>query len=151
MDLWVNGQRHDVNLRPDETLLEALRDRLGLTTVRETCSVGVCGACTVLIDGRAVSSCLTLAQILPGTHVQTLEGLTVASVRIQRQILAHEALQCGWCTPGFIVTVEAMRRERPAGTWTHAEVEDHLSGNLCRCTGYLRLVEATLAVLNGDG
>jgi aerobic-type carbon monoxide dehydrogenase small subunit (CoxS/CutS family) len=125
IDLHLNGRAATLEARTDETLLTALR-REGLLSVRETCGIGVCGACTVLLDGETVSGCLTLAPQAAGREVTTVEGLDEADP-VKRAFAEAHAFQCGWCTPGFVLTVKA---------------GDSLGGNLCRCGCYVKIEEA---------
>jgi len=135
VELLLNGRRTTLDVRSDEMLLEALRAH-GLRSVRETCAIGVCGACTVLLDGEPVSGCLTLAATVAGREVTTVEGLDDADPVLRAFNEAH-AFQCGWCTPGFILTVKAMR---PGD-----DVRGALGGNLCRCGCYVKIAEAVRA------
>ena len=141
----VNGLPCAILCEPRQTLLEVLRDQLGLTGTKEGCGNGNCGACTVLLDGRPVNSCLVLAVEAEGHEVVTVEGL--ASGRelhpLQEAFLEHAALQCGICTPGFLVAAKALLDRNPSPT--EEEVRLALAGNLCRCTGYDKIVRAVLA------
>ncbi len=130
--LTLNGRPAELDVRTDEMLLEALR-RQGLNSVRETCAIGVCGACTVLLDGEPVSGCLTLAATAAGRELTTVEGLDESDAVLRAFNDAH-AFQCGWCTPGFVLTVKAMR---PGD-----DVREALGGNLCRCGCYVKIEEA---------
>jgi aerobic-type carbon monoxide dehydrogenase small subunit (CoxS/CutS family) len=132
IELVLNGRRKKLDVRADEMLLEALRGQ-GLHSVRETCAIGVCGACTVLLDGEAVSGCLTLAATAAGREVTTVEGLDESDPVLRAFNDAH-AFQCGWCTPGFVLTVKAMRPDD--------DVRQALGGNLCRCGCYVKIEEA---------
>jgi aerobic-type carbon monoxide dehydrogenase small subunit (CoxS/CutS family) len=132
IETLLNGRRTMLEARADETLLAALR-REGLLSVRETCGIGVCGACTVLLDGEPVSGCLTLAPLAEGREITTVEGLDDADPVLRAFNEAH-AFQCGWCTPGFVLTVKAMR---PGD-----EIREALGGNLCRCGCYVKIEEA---------
>ena len=145
MTVTVNGQRHDLSVPPWETLIECLRDRLGLLGVKKSCDVQVCGACTVLVDDRPVSACTLPAFEGRGAHVRTIEGLARGDELhpVQRAFVEHGALQCGFCTPGMIMAAVALLDENPAPTAD--DVRQYLRGNLCRCTGYKRIVEAVLA------
>lgn len=141
--LAVNGEYHKLSVLCDETLLETLRDRLGLTSVRETCGIGICGACTVLVDGRPVSSCLLLTSLADDAQVTTLEGLVGpngALHPVQEAFLAQQAFQCSYCTSGMILSVVALLTENP--TPTPEEAAAYLAGNLCRCGSYLRILAA---------
>lgn len=141
--LRINGRAHEVEVRPGDTLLRILRDRLGLTGSKEACSRGECGACTVLVDGAPIMSCMQLAALVRG-DVTTIEGLG-EEVRDLREAFADKgAFQCGFCTPGQIVRAAALVREAaPADERT---VRLQMSGNVCRCTGYTQIVDAVLDV-----
>jgi aerobic-type carbon monoxide dehydrogenase small subunit (CoxS/CutS family) len=138
VDLLLNGRAATLDVRSDEMLLEALR-REGLNSVRETCAIGVCGACTVLLDGEPVSGCLTLAATAAGREITTVEGLDESDPVLRAFNDAH-AFQCGWCTPGFVLTTRAMR----AGE----DLREALGGNLCRCGCYVKIEEAVRACVS---
>jgi carbon-monoxide dehydrogenase small subunit len=140
--LKINGREETVTVDDAETLLEVLRDRFKLWSVRESCGVGACGSCTVLLDGRPASSCLLLAVRAGGREIHTVEGLSdEASLRdIQQAFIAERALQCAYCTPGFVLTVKALLDEIPDPS--DEEVREYLSGNLCRCAGYADILRA---------
>lgn len=142
----VNGRARELAVKPNQTLLEALRDELGLTGPVEGCGVGVCGSCTVHLDGRPVSSCLTLATNVEGREVRTIEGIAVGGEldRVQRAFLEHSAFQCGFCSSGMIMAVEGLLAENPAPT--EAETRDYLSGNLCRCGTYSAVMAAVRSI-----
>ena len=142
LTLEVNGERRTVDVRADEPLLEVLRDRLGLTGSKEGCGIGVCGACTVLLDGRMVSSCIQLAVLADGGRVTTIEGLATAAGLdpVQRAFVECGGLQCGACTPGQVMAARALLDETPHPT--RAEIVRWMSGNLCRCTGYEQIVRS---------
>jgi carbon-monoxide dehydrogenase small subunit len=142
ISLTVNGVTHDLAVEPRRTLLELLRDDLGLTGTKKGCSIGDCGACTVLLDGVATFSCLTLAIQADGCTVETVEGLAENGKlnRLQQAFVDHGAIQCGYCTPGMLMTVTELLQSNP-----HPDENDirrAISGNLCRCTGYQKIVEA---------
>jgi len=141
----INGETAEFLCEPRQTLLEVLRDTLDLTGVKEGCSNGNCGACTVLIEGRPVVSCLTLAVEAEGASIDTIEGVACGAGldEVQSAFLEGAALQCGVCTPGFIMQTEALLAENPDPT--EDEVRFFLAGNLCRCTGYDKIVRAVLA------
>jgi carbon-monoxide dehydrogenase small subunit len=141
----VNGEPVELLCEPHATLLEVLRDELGLTGSKEGCATGECGACSVILDGRLVCSCLVLGVELEGKRVQTIEGIAAAERLhpLQRKFLEHEAVQCGICTPGLIVAARALLDRIPDPS--EEEVRFGLAGNLCRCTGYDKVVRAVLA------
>ncbi len=147
--LTVNGDQYDLALPPNRTLLEVLRDELGLTGAKEACDEGSCGACTVLLDGRPVRSCLTLAVEVEGREITTIEGLAEGGELhpIQRAFVKHGAIQCGMCTPGMILTAKALLERNPHPT--EREVRMGIAGNVCRCTGYAKIVEAIMAMAGG--
>ena len=142
--LKVNGESHEVAVEPRMTLLEVLRDMVGLTGTKNGCSLGNCGSCTVLLNGKAVASCLVLAVEAQGKEVMTIEGLAQNGELhpMQQAFIDHGALQCGFCTPGMILSAKALLDENPDPT--EDEVKEALSGNLCRCTGYTDAVNAIL-------
>lgn len=140
----VNGDEVDFVCDPRETLLDCLRDKLALTGAKEGCGTGDCGACSVTVDGRLVSSCLMLGVEAEGREIATIEGMAPEGRLhpLQRQFLEHAALQCGFCTPGFLVAGKALLDRNPDPT--EEEVRYWLAGNLCRCTGYDKIVRAVL-------
>jgi carbon-monoxide dehydrogenase small subunit len=140
----VNGDPVELLCETEETLLDALRDGLGLTGTKEGCSTGDCGACSVTVDGRLVCACLMLAVEAQGKSIATIEGMAQGGVLhpLQRKFLEHAALQCGICTPGFLVAAKALLDSSPEPT--EAQVRYWLAGNLCRCTGYDKIVRAVL-------
>jgi aerobic-type carbon monoxide dehydrogenase small subunit (CoxS/CutS family) len=142
LELLVNGRPVVREIEPQELLLDVLRDRLGLTAAKRSCDVQACGACTVLVDGRPVSSCCFLAADAESLQVETVEGLAERPEfdRLEDAFTRHAALQCGFCTPGMLLTVSALLE---TGELTSAEEVKHgLAGNLCRCTGYRGIVDA---------
>lgn len=145
----LNGKEITASIREDERLLDLLRDELHLTGTKEGCGVGECGACTVIVDGEAVDSCLVLAASVQGCEVTTIEGLPKDGILhpLQQSVLDHHALQCGFCTPGFIMSAKALLDKNPHPT--REEIKEAISGNLCRCTGYEQLIEAVEDVANG--
>jgi carbon-monoxide dehydrogenase small subunit len=148
----VNGEPKEIMVEPYWTLLRTVRDELLLTGTKEGCSNGNCGACTMLVDGKSVNSCLMLAVEAEGLEVTTVEGIAVKGVLspVQNAFVQEGALQCGFCTPGFIVSTTALLRRNP--TPTEDEIRLNLAGNLCRCTGYdkiVRAVQSASAVING--
>jgi len=148
--LNVNKEIIDVAISPNQTLLELLRDELHLTGTKESCSHGVCGSGTVLVDGTPVRSCLTLAAAVDGKEVTTIEGLSEGGKLhpIQEAFVDHHAIQCGFCGPGMILTAFALLRENPNPG--EEEIRRAISGNVCRCTGYAKIVEA-IKSLSGEG
>ena len=140
----VNGDAVDYLCAPEETLLDSLRDRLGLTGTKEGCGTGDCGACTVMMNGRLVCSCLVLAAEAQDAEIGTIEGVATGEALhpLQRKFIEHAALQCGICTPGFLVAAKDLLERNPDPTET--EVRYWLAGNLCRCTGYDKIVRAVL-------
>lgn len=148
IELNINGDIHEVLVSPNQTLLEVLRDQLGLMGTKRGCDLGACGACTVLIDGEAYLSCITLAMDAVGKEITTIEGLSQEGDLhpLQRAFVANGAVQCGFCTPGMILTAKAILDEekRP----TEESIKKKMAGNLCRCTGYKKIVEAVLSVAN---
>jgi xanthine dehydrogenase YagT iron-sulfur-binding subunit len=149
--LRVNGVLRELRLDPRVTLLDALRERCGLTGTKKGCDQGACGACTVLADGRRVLSCLTLAVTCEGREITTIEGLgSEGSLRpVQRAFIAHDAFQCGFCTPGQILSAVALLGEGRAGS--AAEIREFMSGNICRCGAYPNIVAAIREVAEDPG
>ncbi len=145
IELNVNGEHYEVAVEPQRTLLEVLREKLGLTGTKKACDEGQCGSCTVLMDGKPVSSCLVLALEAQGRDILTIEGLSAGGRLhpIQQAFVDLGAIQCGYCTPGMILAGKALLDENPSPT--EDEVRWAISGNLCRCTGYAKIVEAILA------
>jgi len=145
LQLKVNGRLYEMVVEPWKSLASVLRENLGLTGVKVTCNTGNCGSCTVLLDGRAVKSCLMLAPQAEGKEITTIEGLAAGDRlhRLQEAFIDHFAVQCGYCTPGMILAAKALLDENPAPT--EEEVKRALTGNLCRCTGYINIIEAVLA------
>jgi carbon-monoxide dehydrogenase small subunit len=143
--LTVNGQTHSLKVSPHHTLLKVLQDQLDLTGSKECCGMGECGACTVLLDGRAVNACLVLAVEADHSEVLTIEGLAPDGGLdpLQKAFLHSGAVQCGYCTPGMILSAKYLLMNNPHPT--RAEVQEGLAGNLCRCAGYSRIIEAVLA------
>jgi carbon-monoxide dehydrogenase small subunit len=138
----INGRRQEVSVNSNQTLLEFLRDDLKLKGTVEGCSVGVCGSCTVLVDGKPVSSCLTLASNIEAKDVTTIEGVCQGGELdpVQQAFLKHQAFQCGFCTSGMIMAVKGLLNAHPNPT--EAETRDYLSGNLCRCGTYKEVLAA---------
>jgi aerobic carbon-monoxide dehydrogenase small subunit len=144
----VNGEWREATVKAQETLLYTLRERLGQTEVKEGCGKGDCGACTVLLSGKAVNACLTLALQANGREVTTLKGIGTPQQPhlLQESFVRHGAIQCGFCTAGMITAAKALLDENPHPT--REEIRQGMSGNLCRCTGYQKIVEAIEAVSN---
>ena len=144
IQLTVNGRPQDLVVEPHETLIELVRHRLGLTGTKKSCDMQVCGACTVLLDGRPVSSCTMLAFEARQTSLLTIEGMAQGEELhpIQAAFIACGGLQCGFCTPGMILTAKALLDETPRPT--EAEIKHYMRGNICRCTGYKRIVESVI-------
>ena len=140
--LVVNGRRREIDVEPHRSLLEALRDTLGIFDAKDGCNEGVCGACTVLLDGRPVSSCLVLAVATRGRPITTVRGIVDDGGLhpLQEAFLRHGAVQCGFCTPGMVLTALAFLERHP--TVDRAALRAALEGNLCRCTGYAKIIEA---------
>lgn len=146
IELTVNGQFYEVVVKTTESLLDVLRNQLGLTGAKKGCNVGECGACTVIIDGMAVRSCLVLAVTANGKSITTIEGLAEGGDLhpLQEAFLQYGATQCGFCTPGFILSAKALLDENPSPS--DEEIKRAIEGNLCRCTGYTSIIEAIRAV-----
>ncbi|MBW2056529.1 MAG: (2Fe-2S)-binding protein [Deltaproteobacteria bacterium] len=142
IEIELNGEQHRLEVEAGETLLEVLREKLGATEVKNGCGKGDCGACAVLVDGKAVNACLTLAIQADGKRVTTVRGIGTEQNphTLQRSFVEHGAIQCGFCTPGMIISAKALldRNQRPS----REEVREAISGNLCRCTGYKKIVQA---------
>jgi aerobic carbon-monoxide dehydrogenase small subunit len=147
----LNGERREVTVRANTRTIDLLRDDLGLTGTKEGCSVGVCGACSVLIDGQLMSACLLPAAFLDGTRVTTIEGIAPDEHNLsplQDAFIRHGGFQCGICTPGQIVAATALLQEHPRPTAD--QVKRWMMGNLCRCTGYYKIVASVLAAAETD-
>jgi carbon-monoxide dehydrogenase small subunit len=150
--LNVNGKQLRVSVKPTDTLVDVLRDTLGLTGTKKSCGVGDCGACTVVVDGKAIHSCLTLAMDVQGRTITTIEGLERedgALHPLQEAFVENGAIQCGFCTPGMIMSAKALLDEVPNPA--EEEVRQALSGNLCRCTGYVKIIQAVLEASGKKG
>jgi carbon-monoxide dehydrogenase small subunit len=140
----INGEEVEFLCEPRQSLLEVLRETLGLTGAKEGCNNGNCGACNIIVEGALVNSCLVLAVEINGRNLTTIEGIATAQGLhpLQEKFIAHAALQCGFCTPGFIVASKALLDQNPNPS--EHEVREWLAGNLCRCTGYDRIVRAVM-------
>lgn len=142
IDFTVNGERVQIEVSASARLVDVLRETLGLTGTKEGCGVGECGACTVIVNGIAVCSCITLAAGLNGADVITIEGVSKDGGldEIQQAILDHHALQCGFCTPGIVMSAKALLDSNPNPTTE--QIQEAIAGNLCRCTGYQQVIDA---------
>jgi len=142
--LNINGKAHELMVQPNDTLLEVLRDELDLTGSKESCGEGVCGSCTIQMDGKPVRSCLTLAMEAVDTKIKTVEGLANGDELsdLQQSFVDHGAVQCGFCTPGMLISADTLLNENPEPD--EKTVRKALAGNICRCTGYSKIVEAVL-------
>jgi aerobic-type carbon monoxide dehydrogenase small subunit (CoxS/CutS family) len=150
VEMTVNGRLRRVDVQPDETLLSVLRDRLQLRGSKDGCSEGECGACTVLLDGQPIDSCIYPAAAAAGREVRTVEGLAPSAGELsplQQAFIDSGAVQCGFCTPGFLMTLTALLAENPNPT--PAQVREAISGNICRCTGYQDIVRAVSRIAGG--
>ena len=141
----LNGRSQEIEVEPHELLIDVVRDRLGLTGVKRSCDVEVCGACTLLVDGRPVSACTTLAFEVRGRSVLTIEGLAENGKLhpLQQAFIEHGGFQCGFCTPGMILAAKALLDEIPNPT--EEQLKHFMHGNLCRCTGYKKIIESIMA------
>jgi len=151
VSLTVNGQEHAALVRANTTLLDLLREEFDYTGTKKGCELGDCGACTVLMDGKSVNSCLVLAVEVDGRSITTIEGLEQNGKldRLQEEFINHTAVQCGYCTPGMIMSAKALLARTPHPT--EREVREAIGGNICRCTGYVRIVKAILAAAQVNG
>ena len=142
ISLTVNGVRHDLEVPANRLLIDLLRYDLGLTGTKESCSIGVCGACTIMVDGEMLSACLALAVQYDGAEITTIEGLAQGDQLhpIQEAFIEYGGFQCGICTPGQIMAAKALLDENPAPSTD--EVKEWMTGNLCRCTGYYKIIES---------
>jgi carbon-monoxide dehydrogenase small subunit len=150
ISITINGEPYTLAVKSHHTLLKVLREQMGLTGTKIGCENGECGACTVLLDGEPVNSCLVLAVESDGHTIETIEGLTKGEElhALQKAFIDHNAIQCGFCTPGMLMTAEGLLRRNPHPT--EDEVREAITGNLCRCTGYIRIVDAIMDVADGD-
>jgi carbon-monoxide dehydrogenase small subunit len=146
IELNINGDSYEILVSPNNTLLEILREKLGLMGTKRGCDLGACGACTVLVDGEAALSCVMLALDAVGKKITTIEGLSETGQLhpLQQTFVDQGALQCGFCTPGMILTAQAILQEDPHPT--EESIKKKMAGNLCRCTGYKKVVEAVMSV-----
>ncbi|RKD32938.1 (2Fe-2S)-binding protein [Thermohalobacter berrensis] len=149
LEFTVNGQDYTLDVNPDDRLLDVLRDKLGLTSVKEGCSEGECGACTVIMDGAAVTSCTVLAIQARGKEIITVEGLEKNGEldELQKSFIKNGAVQCGFCTPGMLMSSKALLMKNPNPT--EEEIKRAIEGNLCRCTGYVKIIKAVKDVIEG--
>lgn len=144
LNLRVNGEDIEAYVEPWKTLQQVLHDDLELTGTKTGCSSGRCGSCTIIVDGKAVKSCLILAFQAQGHDILTIEGLGEKGLHpLQQAFIDHFAVQCGYCTPGMILSAKAFLDEKPKATYE--EIKDALTGNLCRCTGYVKIMDAIIA------
>lgn len=145
VSLNVNGEIYDVFVPVERTLVQVLRDDLSLTGTKVGCDMGECGACTVLLDGKAVASCLVLAVDCNNREIITIEGLSKGGLHpIQQAFIEHGAVQCGFCTPGAILSIKGLLDRKPLPS--EQEIRESISGNLCRCTGYAKIIQAVKAI-----
>ncbi len=148
----INGEFKEIEVEPNKTLLKMLREDLDLIGAKEGCGAGECGACTVLVNNKPVNSCLMLAVEIEGKEILTIEGLSdgINLDPIQKSFINHNALQCGYCTPGMVMSAKALLNRNPHPT--EEDVKEALAGNLCRCTGYQRIIDAVLDIAKkGEG
>ena len=148
--LSINGDPYEVLADPRRTLLQVLREQLSLTGTKCGCNNGVCGSCTVLIDGLPVRACLTLAVAATDREITTIEGLETGGELhpVQQAIIEHQGMQCGFCTPGMVIAAKALLDRNPNPTLD--EIREELSGNLCRCTGYVKIADAVLSLADAE-
>jgi len=150
IELTINGKKYNLMVKPHRTLLDILRDEVGLLGTKKGCDTGDCGACTVIMDGKAVNSCLILGVEANGKEILTIEGLAKDGKLhpLQQAFIDHGAIQCGYCSPGMIMAAKALLDKNPRPT--ELEVKEAIAGNICRCTGYVKIVEAILSVGKND-
>jgi len=150
IEFAINGKKRSLSVKPNDLLINMIRNDLFLTGSKYGCGIGECGACTVLLNGDPVLSCLTLAATVDGKEITTIEGLAKENELhpMQKAFLKNGAVQCGFCTPGMILTATALLRENPNAT--EDEIRDYMRGNLCRCTGYAQIVKAIEACARGE-
>lgn len=151
LSFTINARPAMVDIEPEMTLLSVIRDSLGLIGTKDGCNEGECGACTVLIDGKPVDSCIYAALAVDGRTVTTVEGLAASEVgrAVQSALVESGGIQCGFCTPGFVVTLSALLEDDPSPD--EDEVKHALAGNICRCTGYSQILDAVALAINGKG
>ncbi len=149
IEFTLNGKKKRVEVKPSDLLINLIREELHLTGTKYACGIGECGACTVLLDGEPVLSCLILAITVAGKEITTIEGLAQDEELhpLQRAFLEQGAVQCGFCTPGMILTATALLKENPQAT--EEEIRDYMRGNLCRCTGYVQIIKAIKSCTTG--
>ena len=150
IEFAVNGKKRSLSVKPNDLLINIIRNDLYLTGSKYGCGIGECSACTVLLNGEPVLSCLTLAAAVDGKEIITIEGLAKGNELhpMQKAFLKNAAVQCGFCTPGMILTATALLRENPSAT--EDEIRDYMRGNLCRCTGYVQIVKAIEECAHGE-
>jgi len=148
ISVTVNGEAYQRAVKPNMTLLDFIRDELGLTGTKKGCETGDCGACTVILDGQVVSSCMMLAMEADGKSILTIEGLVEKGKLhpLQKAFVEYGAIQCGYCTPGMILSAKALLDRNPSPT--EQEIREAIAGNLCRCTGYAKIIEAIQSIVN---
>jgi carbon-monoxide dehydrogenase small subunit len=151
INLKINGESHEVTVLSKDSLLDVLRDKLGLTGTKKGCNGGECGACTVIVDGRPVNACLMLAVEAHNKEISTIEGFKTEEKMqaLQESFLEHGAVQCGYCTPGMIMSAKALLDKNPHPN--EGEIKQAIAGNLCRCTGYIKIVDAIGLAHNRQG
>jgi carbon-monoxide dehydrogenase small subunit len=151
IELTINGENHEFVVEPWRTLVEVIREKAGLTGAKESCGTGECGNCVVILDGKAVKSCLVLAVDANGKDVLTIEGLAEGEKLhpLQQAFIDHGAIQCGFCTPGMILAAKSFLDKNPNPT--RAEVKEGMEGMLCRCTGYVKIIDAIMAASQNMG
>lgn len=151
LNLKVNGVQHEVQVKADTTLLDVLREQLHITTPKKSCNTGDCGACSVIMEGKLVKSCITNALMAEGKEVLTLEGLNKPGELhpLQKAFHEHYASQCGFCTPGMIMASKSLLDKNPSPS--RQEVKEAISGNLCRCSGYVKIIDAVMAAADEMG
>ena len=150
LEFTINGKPYKQQVKSNMTLQDLLRDVLGYTGTKRSCEIGVCGSCTILLDGKAVNSCLVLVPKIQKKEITTIEGLAQGQKLhpIQKAFVDHGAIQCGFCTPGMIMSSKALLDENPSPS--ENEIRSGLRGNICRCTGYVKIIEAVRAVAEGS-